>query len=124
MGTASYHGEGQGLVGEPGRVLLSDRMVFQNPNLDLWGKTNAVINYYAKFRAIFPNEKKYLERYQEIENLIYQIEHEIEDFGEMMGGLEVKRDLWSKVNRMYALVSSLDTESGIIKSATEKGWVV
>jgi hypothetical protein len=117
-------GESKGLIGEPGRILLSDRIVFQNPNLDLWGKANAVMNYYTKFRALFPKEGKYTDRYKEIEGLVEQIEHEMENFGEMIGGIEYKRDLWSKVNRMYALVSTLDTESGIIKSATEKEWVI
>lgn len=92
--------------------------------MDLWGKANAVINYYIKFRAIFPNDKKFLDRYKEIEDLADQIEQEMENFGEMVGGIEGKRDLWSKVNRMYYLISSVDTESGIIKTATEKEWVI
>jgi hypothetical protein len=122
---AGFAGKGDfGLIGEPGRVLMSDRVVYQNPNLDLWGKANAVINYYAKFRAIFPDTKEYRTEYIEIELLIDEIETQMEDFGEMLGGIEAKRDLWKKVNRVYALISTIDTRSGIIKSATEKEWVI
>lgn len=95
---------------------MSDMVIYQNPNMDLWGLSNAVFHFYAKFRAKFPED--YPKEYEEIENLVAEIEDGMESFGEMLGGVEAKRDVWRKVNRLYAIISTIEFASGIIHDAT------
>jgi hypothetical protein len=104
-----------GLSGEALMIALADMVICQNPNMELWGLSNANFHLYAKLRAKFPNE--YKEEYAEIEGIVKEIESEMEDFGTMLGGIEAKRDVWKKVNRIYAILSEVLFDCGVIHDA-------
>jgi hypothetical protein len=114
-----------GLRGDALIIAMADSVVFSNPQMDAWGRAVAIFNLYTKFRAKYPDEPDFKERYEEIEKIETETAGGLEELG-FHNAIpdaapqvpEINQAHFTRLNRAYALISSMIVESGILQDAT------
>ena len=120
----AHYSETSGLRGNAFIVYEALSVILKNPIMDERAKGNAVINLYIVVKGIYFEDKRFQDHFKELDVIAENLHDTYENFVGLSGGIEPQKVFWKHTNRMFFTVWDVIVQSGIIKEAAQRNYVV
>jgi hypothetical protein len=92
--------------------------------MDDRAKGNAVVNLYIVIKGIYFEDKRFQDHFKELDVMSENLHDTYENFVGLSGGIEPQKEFWKHTNRMFFKIWDVIVQSGIIKEAAQRNYVV